>query len=356
MVVAALAVTALGVVMIQSADSRSTFAAAEYKKQILYAFLGIALMLGLSRVDYRSWRRWAPGIYALNFLLLAFILVAGHHAKGAVRWISLGPLGTFQPSEPAKLFLAIAIAAALCRGDYKRLRDLWLPVLLAAVPALLILRQPDLGTTLVILAILTTQLFFGLPRWQHFAVYFAGVASVAAVTVGTNLILKPFQKARLLVFLNPKLDPQGAGYNLNQSKIAVGNGQWFGRGLHHGTQTQLNFVPEHSRDFIFTVVGEELGFLGALFLLGLYVTLIAGGIRTMFAARDRFGFLLASGLVAMFIFHVMVNIGMTVGIMPITGIPLPFMSYGGSAVLTNYAAVGILLNVYAQKDRILLGD
>ncbi|GAC1502647.1 MAG: rod shape-determining protein RodA [Vulcanimicrobiaceae bacterium] len=356
LVVAALAVTALGVVMIQSADSRSTFAAAEYKKQIFYAALGIALMLGLSRVDYRSWRRWAPGIYALNFLLLAFILVAGHHAKGAVRWISLGPLGTFQPSEPAKLFLAIAIAAALCRGDYKRLRDLWLPLLLAAVPALLILRQPDLGTTLVILAILTTQLFFGLPRWQHFAVYFAGVASAAAVTVGTNLILKPFQKARLLVFLNPKLDPQGAGYNLNQSKIAVGNGQWFGRGLHHGTQTQLNFVPEHSRDFIFTVLGEELGFLGALFLLALYVTLIAGGIRTMFAARDRFGFLLASGLVAMFIFHVMVNVGMTVGIMPITGIPLPFMSYGGSAVLTNYAAVGILLNVYAQKDRILLGD
>ncbi|MDP9018633.1 MAG: rod shape-determining protein RodA, partial [Candidatus Eremiobacteraeota bacterium] len=244
----------------------------------------------------------------------------------------------------------------LCRAEYKRISDLWMPLVLTAVPALLILKQPDLGTTLVILAILTVQLFFGLPKLKHFAAYVAGVVAIAAVTVGTSLVLKPFQKARLLVFLNPKLDQQGAGYNLNQSKIAVGNGQWFGRGLHHGTQTQLDFVPEHSRDFIFTVLGEELGFIGALILIGLYAVMLFGGIRTMFVARDRFGFLLAAGLVAMLVFHIMVNIGMTVGIMPITGIPLPFMSYGGSAILTNYAAVGILLNIYSQRDRIMLGN
>lgn len=346
----------LGVLMIQSADLHNASAAAEYKKQIFYAVAGIALMIGVSYIDYRQWRRWAWYIYGINFALLGFILLAGHHAKGAVRWISLGPLGTFQPSEPAKLFLAIAIAAMLCRGEYTRLRDLWRPLLLAAVPALLILRQPDLGTTLVILAILTTQLFFGLPKLQHFFAYFLGVAAVAGVTVGTNLILKPFQKARLLVFLNPKLDPQGAGYNLNQSKIAVGNGEWFGRGWHHGTQTQLDFVPEHSRDFIFTVLGEELGFVGALILIAMYGVMLYGGIRTIFVARDRFGFLLAAGLVAMLVFHIMVNIGMTIGIMPITGIPLPFMSYGGSAILTNYVAVGVLLNIYAQKDRIRLGN
>jgi len=345
----------LGIVMIQSADLHNASAAAEWKKQAFFAVIGIGLMFGFSYIDYRNWRRWSASIYGVNLVLLLVILFAGHHAKGAVRWISIGPL-QFQPSEPAKLFLAIAIAAVLCRGDYKRLRDLWLPLTITAVPALFILKQPDLGTTLVILAILTAQLFFGLPKLSHFFAYFGGVLAVALVTVGTNLVLKPFQKARLLVFLNPKLDPQGAGYNLNQSKIAVGNGEWFGRGLHHGTQTQLDFVPEHSRDFIFTVLGEELGFIGALILIALYAVVLFGGIRTIFVARDRFGFLLAAGLVAMLVFHIMVNVGMTIGIMPITGIPLPFMSYGGSAILTNYAAVGILLNIYAQKDRIMLGD
>ena len=345
----------LGILTIASADLHNPGAAAEWKKQVFYMFVGIGVMIGLSYIDYRKWRRWAPAIYGINFALLAFILIHGVQAKGAVRWISLGPFGQFQPSEPAKLFLAIAIAAALCRGSYKRLPDLLLPLVLTAIPAVMILKQPDLGTTLVVLAILTTQLFFALPNLGDFGIYCAGVAVAAAAAFALKII-KPFQMARLLVFVNPKLDPQGAGYNLHQSKIAVGNGQWFGRGLHHGTQTQLDFVPEHSRDFIFTVVGEELGFLGALVLIGLYTVVLYGGIRTLFVARDRFGFLLSAGLIAMFVFHIMVNIGMTVGIMPITGIPLPFMSYGGSAMLTNYAAVGILLNIYAQKDRIMLGN
>jgi rod shape determining protein RodA len=354
--VASVLVTGLGLVTIQSANLHAGAAAVgEYRKQALSMVLGVGLMFWLANVDYRNWRRWAPAAYGVTLLLLAFILLAGHHAQGAVRWISLGPLGQFQPSEPAKLVLAIAIAAALCRGEYKRLRDLWLPLLLAFVPALLILRQPDLGTTLVILAILSAQLYFGLPKLWHFGAYFVALAASAVILLRTNLI-KPFQKARLLVFLNPKLDPQGAGYNLNQSKIAVGNGGWFGQGLHQGTQTQLNFVPEHSRDFVFTVLGEELGFIGALLLLALYVVILAAGIRTMLVARDRFGYLLAAGLVAMLIFHIMVNVGMTVGIMPITGIPLPFMSYGGSAILTDYAAIGILLNIYAQKDRGVLGN
>jgi len=354
--IASVLVTFLGLVTIQSANLHAGAAAAgEDRKQAFSMVLGVALMLFLANVDYRNWRRWAPIAYGITVLALLFILVAGHHAQGAVRWISLGPFGQFQPSEPAKLFLAITIAAALCRGSYKHLRDLWLPLVLAFVPALLILRQPDLGTTLVILAILTTQLYFGLPKLAHFGAYFGALVLGAVVLLKTNLI-KPFQKARLLVFLNPKLDPQGAGYNLNQSKIAVGNGGWFGQGLHHGTQTQLNFVPEHSRDFVFTVLGEELGFAGALLLLVLYSVIIVGGIRAMLVARDRFGYLLAAGLVAMLVFHIMVNIGMTIGIMPITGIPLPFMSYGGSAILTDYAAIGILLNIYSQKDRGVLGN
>ncbi len=354
--ISSVAIALLGVLCIQSADFRDPDASGEFKKQILYLLLGIPLMVVFSFIDYRNWQRWAPGLYVVNLLLLLFILRGGHSALGAQRWISLGPLGTFQPSEPAKLILAISLAHVLCRGSYEKFQELWKPLLAIGIPALLILKQPDLGTSLVLLAILSAQLFFGLPKLADFGIYLMGVLLVAATAVGTNVVLKPFQKARLLVFLNPKADPQGAGYNLNQSKIAVGNGEWLGRGVHRGTQTQLNFVPEHSRDFIFTVLSEEFGFVGALVLIGLYAALLVGGVRAMLAAHDRFGFLLAAGLVAMFTFHIVVNVGMTVGIMPITGIPLPFMSYGGSAVLTNFAAVGVLLNIYAQRDRDVLGN
>lgn len=356
LIAAVFALTVFGFVAIQSADLHSSGAQGEYKKQILYSIIGVAVMFVFSRVDYRNFQQWAPWLYGANLLLLAFVLKGGHHALGAQRWITLGPLGTFQPSEPAKLILAIFVAWGLCKWPFQRIEDLARPLVAVGIPALLIVKQPDLGTTLVLLAILSTQLFFGLEKIRYFIVYAVGVVATAAFTVGTNFILKPFQKARLLVFLNPKSDPQGAGYNLNQSKIAVGSGEWFGRGLHHGTQTQLNFVPEHSRDFIFTVVAEELGFVGAVTLIGLYVALLYGGIQTMLAARDKFGFLLAAGIVGMFAFHIVVNVGMTIGIMPITGIPLPFMSYGGSAVITNFAAIGMLLNIYAQRDRGMLGN
>jgi rod shape determining protein RodA len=354
LVAGSIVVTAFGIVIIQSAGLHTD--PGEYRKQILYAIIGIGVMIGFSRIDYRDLAKWAPALYVIIVLLLAFILRGGHSSHGAQRWISLGPLGTFQPSEPAKLILAISIAWVLCKGEYAKLTELWKPLLMVAIPALLVVKQPDLGTALVFMAILTAQLFFGLPRWQHFAAYALGGAAAMALAIETKYILKPFQKARLLIFLNPKADPQGAGYNLNQSKIAVGSGGWFGRGLHHGTQTQLNFVPEHSTDFIFTVVGEELGFIGTTLLLLCYGVLLFGGIVAMVSARDRFGFLLASGIVAMFAFHIVVNIGMTIGIMPITGIPLPFLSYGGSAVLTDFAAVGVLLNIYAQKDRGVLGN
>ncbi len=354
--IAAVAATAIGVVCIGSASLHNAQFAGEAHRQILYICLGVVLMVAVSLVDYRNWQRWAPGLYVVNLLLLLFILRGGHSALGAQRWISLGPLGTFQPSEPAKLVLAISLAAVLCRGRYDKLQDLWKPLLTVAIPALLILKQPDLGTALVLLAILTAQLFLGLPKLGDFAVYALGVLLVAAVAIGTNAVLKPFQKARLFVFLNPKLDPLGSGYSLNQSKIAVGSGELFGRGLYHGTQTQLNFVPENSTDFIFTVLAEEWGFAGAIALLAIYGVLLYGAVRSLLAARDRFGFLLAGGLVGMFFFHILVNVGMTIGIMPITGIPLPFVSFGGSAILTGFAAVGILLNVHSQRDRDVLGN
>ncbi|MBV8244353.1 MAG: rod shape-determining protein RodA [Candidatus Eremiobacteraeota bacterium] len=351
LLVGSIAATAIGLFVIQSAGLHTAEAHTAYRKQAVYAVLGIGIMFGCSVVDYRIWRRIAPYLYGLNLAALLAILVLPHTSHGAQRWIAIGPL-IVQPSEPAKLFLAIAIAAMLCRSDYRKLTDMWLPLLATAVPAILILKQPDLGTTLVIMAILTAELYFGLRRIEDFLIYIGGLAAAATYVVSSHF-LKPFQKARLLVFLNPKIDPQGVGYSLNQSKIAVGNGQWIGRGWHQGTQTQLNFVPEHATDFAFTVLAEEFGFLGVVVLLALYVTILVGGVQAMLAARDRFSFLLATGIVAMLCFHMIVNIGMTIGIMPITGIPLPFISYGGSAIVTDFAAIGILLNIYAQKDRLI---
>lgn len=346
-------ISLLGVLLIQSADLRDASASGEWRKQLIYVFIGLSAMMFCASTDYHYWQKWARFLYVLNLGLLGVVLHGGHSALGAVRWISLGPLGTFQPSEPAKPILAIVIATLLSRRPTADAREIAETIGLVAVPSLLILKQPDLGTTLVVMAILSAELFFGAAKAWHFTVYAFAVTVAAAFVVGTNFVLKPFQRSRLLVFLHPNVDPEGVGWNLSQSKIAVGSGELFGKGLHHGTQTQLNFVPEHSRDFIFTVLAEELGYLGALALILLYGLLFFGGVRAMLAARDRFGFLLSAGLIAMLAFHVMVNVGMTIGIMPITGIPLPFMSYGGSAIITDFMAVGILLNVHYQRDRLI---
>jgi len=353
--VAPVLVTLLGILFIRSATLHAHYAADEWRKQFIYAGIGVAMMIGAAWVDYRVWRRWALPLYLITLALLLFIAFKGHSALGAARWIQLGPF-QFQPSEPAKVVIAIALAALLCRGTYRKIQEIILPLVVVAIPAVLILKQPDLGTTLVIGAILTAELYIGLPNLFDFGLYVGTIVAAAAYVLTSEHLLKPFQRARLLVFLDPKLDPEGVGYNLNQSKIAVGSGEWFGKGLYHGTQTQLAFVPENSRDFIFTALGEEWGFIGALLLIALYTVTIASALRSIFAAKDRFGVLLAVGLIAMLAFHMIVNIGMTIGIMPITGIPLPFMSYGGSALMTDYVAVGILLNIVLQKDALVFGD
>lgn len=350
------AICVLGIVAIRSADLRSPEAGGEWTKQAFYLIGGVVVMVLFTLFDYQRFERFAIGLYVANLALLGFVMRGGHSALGAVRWISLGPLGTFQPSEPAKLILAICAASLLARKSTAGPREMVLALGMVGVPALLILKQPDLGTALVVFAILSTQLFFAVTNLRYFNLYAVGVAALAAFAVGTNVILKPFQKSRLLVFMHPDADLQGAGYNLNQSKIAVGSGELIGKGLFHGTQTQLQFVPEHSRDFIFTVVGEELGYFGTIGLLAAYAFLLVRGFRAVVSTRDRFGLLLGVGLIAMLAFHIVVNVGMTVGIMPIAGIPLPFMSYGGSAILTNFAAVGILLNMAMQGERLVFDD
>jgi len=347
--------TVLGILFIRSATLHEPYASGEWASQLVYAIVGIGAMFGVAFVDYHRWQRWAFWIYVIVVGLLILVSFLGHSALGAARWITVGGV-TFQPSEPAKLAVAIVVAALLCRSSFKKFTDLFLPLAVVLIPAILILKQPDLGTALVIGAILTAELGFGLPNLLDFWIYLGGLLAASTYVLSSDTILKPFQRSRLLVFLNPKVDPQGVGYNLNQSKIAVGSGGWFGKGLFHGTQTQLNFVPENSRDFIFTALGEEWGFVGAMLLVGIFVAMIVGGLRAMSAAQDRFGLLLSVGLVTMLAFHTIVNIGMTIGVMPIVGIPLPFMSYGGSALITDYLAAGILINIALQKDRLMFGD
>jgi rod shape determining protein RodA len=346
---AAIALSIFGLVAIKSATLHAPDARGDFGHQIAYLVVGIVAMFALAFTDYHIWYRFAKPIYALTLLMLAAVAFVGHSALGAQRWIGVGPL-VFQPSEPAKLLVTLSVAAILAnpKRPYKKWWEILLPVAAVAVPALLVLKQPDLGTALVLVAILTTMLFFALPRLAQFGAYAAVVAGAAVLS---PLFLHGYQRERLLVFLNPNHDPQGAGWSLIQSKIAVGSGELFGKGLFNGTQTQLGFVPEHATDFIFTVVGEEFGFIGATLLLGLYALLLAMGMLAVSAARDRYGLLVSAGIVSMFAFHILVNVGMTIGIMPVTGIPLPFISYGGSSLITCLASVGVLLNIHLQRTR-----
>jgi rod shape determining protein RodA len=346
----ALCLTVFGLVVIKSATLHAAGGSADVWRQAIYGVVGIALMFVVAFIDYHLWQRFALPIYLLNLLILAAVAIVGHSALGAQRWIAIGPV-VFQPSEPAKLLTILSIGALLAdpKRDYRRLREIVLPVVAIVIPTILVIKQPDLGTALIFVVILTTMLFFALPNLWQFAAYCAALAAVSTFALSTKFFLRGYQRERLLVFLHPEVDPQGAGWSLLQSKIAIGSGELAGKGLYQGTQTQLGFVPEHATDFIFTVVGEELGFLGAVLLLAAYAALLGFAMLAVTAARDRFGVLIAVGIVAMLVFQVLVNIGMTVGIMPITGIPLPFISYGGSSLVTCFLAVGVLLNIHLQR-------
>ncbi len=346
------ALVAFGLVMVYSTTRAGPRPLAFVHSQLLHLAAGVAVGLVILAVDYRVFARGAKWLYLANLVLLAAVLVLGRTSLGAQRWISLGPLGQFQPSEFAKLAIVLTLAKHLSDrpGPYESLRDL-LPFLVhTAIPVVLIFRQPDLGTALVYGAILVGMLYAAGARQRDIALLGLGAGALSPLLWH---LLHDYQRRRLLVFLDPSLDPQGAGYGLIQSKIAVGSGMLWGKGLFEGTQNVLRFVPEHHTDFIFSVVGEELGFVGAMVLLGLFLLWIARGVRIAALARDRFGALSAVGIVSMVAFHVFVNIGMTVGIMPITGIPLPFISYGGSALMTMLWATAVLVNIGMRQRKIL---
>jgi rod shape determining protein RodA len=346
LVAATVLLVAYGVVVLVSAAHGAPGAAALLRGRAMHLAMGTVALLVAARLDYRRLAAAAPVLYGGMLLALAAVLVVGDSRLGAQRWIALGPVGSIQPSELAKLVVVVTLARHLdAARALPRLRALVPYAAHVAVPALLIVRQPDLGTALVLLAILAAMLYVAGARPVDLAAAAAGGAAALPLLWGA---LHDYQRRRLLAFLDPHADPLGAGYAIIQAKIAVGSGQLFGKGLFAGTQNVLRFIPEQHTDFIFTVVGEELGFAGATVLLGLYGVWIWRALAIAAGARDRLGGLIATGIGAMMAFHVVVNIGMTVGLLPVTGIPLPLLSYGGTSLLTTLAATGLLLSVRAR--------
>jgi len=322
-------------------------------RQTIYEIVGGLLMLVLSRVDYARLRQLKYGIYALLMLSILAVLGLGHTAQGAQRAISL-PGFSFQASELGKVLLILALSAFVVdRARQLRERDTTARVmLLALVPAMLVIVEPDLGSGMVYMVIAFTLLFVAGTPWRQLAALLALVAVsltfvlVAAPAAGVH-VLKPYETERLTAFLHPTTNSQKQGYQQEESKIAIGSGQKTGQGT-NAPQTSLNYVPEAHTDFVYAAVGEQYGFVGAALVLSLYALLIWRTLRILVMAKDLFGSLLAAGIAAMLMFQVFVNVGMTIGIMPITGVTLPLMSYGGSSVITTLLAVGLLQSIYVQ--------
>jgi rod shape determining protein RodA len=323
-------------------------------RQLAYGLVGLVFMFALSRFDYSRLREWRFGIYGTMIGLILVVLAIGSAAKGSTRWIPL-PFFNLQPSELGKLFLVLALAAFMVER-MRRLSEVETTsriLLLAILPAMLVIIQPDLGSGLVYMAIAVAILFVAGTKWTHFVVLGAlATGAIAVVLVGAPAVgvevLKPYQVDRLTAFVNPTDDPRKQGYQLKQSIVGIGAGQKTGRGQEGATQTKLNFIPEHHTDFIFSVVGEEFGFAGGALILALYALLIWRALRILTMAKNLYGALIVGGITAMLMFQVFVNVGMTIGIMPITGVPLPLMSYGGSSVIVTFMAIGILQSVHAQ--------
>ena len=378
-----------GIAFVYSATSMPSAAAEHglYLKQLVW--LVIALVGGgiAAAVPYRIYMgRSAWLLYGLGLALLVATLFVGHVGLGAQRWLGWGPF-KFQPSELAKIATVILLANFLAerRLDLTQLHTLARPCIAAAIPMALVLKQPDLGTSITFLMILFTMLYwaglpllylfllvspiiniaasFFLPAWILFAAILSGVLyrsrlrlAPILLVVGVNLVvgivtpqvwshLEPYQRQRIATFLDPAADPYGAGYQIIQSKIAIGSGQAVGKGYLQGSQKALAFLPEQHTDFIFSVVGEEMGFVGAAAVTLLYLYLILRGLRIAHRARNRFGSLVAIGLTSIFLYHVLVNICMTVGLAPVTGLPLPLLSYGGTSLLTSFLQVGLIQNI-----------
>jgi rod shape determining protein RodA len=320
------------------------------KRQIAYAVAGSVALLVFSLFDYRHLKSLSAVLYGGTVVTLGLVLTGlGQVIGGARRWFDFG-FFQVQPSEFAKVAVIVAVAAFLAerKGDVGG-KDVLATLGIVALPAVLIFLEPDLGTMMVFVALTAVLLMLGGARLRHFLIL--GLVGIVVVIGAVKMgVIHDYQIERVTAFMDPNPDPQSEGYNLTQSKIAIASGGLRGKGLQaDNTQTTLDFVPEQQTDFIFTAVGEQIGFLGSSVLLGLFAFLIWRALRIAMMSRDLFGTLIAGGVAAYWSFQVFVNVGMTMGIMPITGIPLPFISFGGSAMLTNFVAVALLLNIHMRR-------
>jgi len=342
----ALIISGIGALLVYSA-THSGPEAALFRRQILWSLIGIGLMLLFLAVDYHALMEISPFLYTFGMCLLVYVLIFGRLTRHVRSWIHIGGF-QFQPSEFMKIFTALLIAKYFDSNDraYLNFRTFMVVMLILAGPVLLIAIQPAAGSAASFFPLLGVAMFFGgiKPRYWLIAI----LCGLVTLPIGWHF-LKPFQRERIKIFLDPARDPLGSGYQLMQAKIATGSGGITGKGFLHGTQVNLEYLPARHTDFIFSVLGEEWGFVGVIVVLTLYLFLILESLAVAKAARDRGGTFLVLSLVAFFIYHVVINVGMQIGLLPVTGIPLPLISYGGSATMMFFIAVGLILNVDFRK-------
>jgi rod shape determining protein RodA len=344
-----LAIVAVGLLTLYSAVAAGgKIYSAIFMRQVYWLGLGMVVMVLAFALDYQWLDRLAYPLFACGLLLLIAVLVSGRTVSGSRRWLDLGVVA-FQPSELMKPLLVIVLARFFSRREQRgayRLRDLSVPAAMVVVPVLLVLMEPDLGTAMVLLIIAVSIILFA-------GVNPRSLLLLAGLGLGCLppfwFLMKGYQRQRILTLLDPARDPLGAGYHIIQSKIAVGSGQFWGKGFLHGTQSQLRFIPEHHTDFIFSVLAEEWGFVGCLILAGLFLCLVIRGLSVARRSRDHFGAMLALGISASVFWHASINMAMVLGMLPVVGITLPLVSYGGSSILVTLGGIGIMLNVGMRK-------
>jgi rod shape determining protein RodA len=340
----------MGAATIHSAnyDIAAQHAGALPARQMIWFGLGLVVMFATFAIDYHYVDRLAYPFFGVMLLLLLLVLFIGHSGGGSQRWIDLG-FFRLQPSEPAKVAIVLMMAKYFQqdepRGGY-RLRNLWVPFGLVAPLIFLTLVQPDLGTAIILGLVFISMILMGGLRLKSFF-YLAGTG-LAFLPIGWQF-LRPYQQQRVLTFIDPNRDPLGAGYHVIQSQIAIGSGEIFGKGYMRGTQNRLDFLPAQHTDFIFAVFSEEWGFVGGFVLLACYFALIVYGLRLVERAKDRFGALLVFGMLSIIFWHVVINVAMVAGVLPVVGVPLPLFSYGGSALATMMFAVGLMINVSMRR-------
>lgn len=340
-------VAGVGFAMLYSAAGGNMNPWAE--RQMMRFGVGVLIMIVVATIDVRLWLRYAYVLYFVALVLLVGVEVGGYVGMGAQRWISLGVIN-IQPSELMKIFMVLALARyfhGIPVEDIGRISRLVIPVIMVAVPTALILRQPDLGTAIMLAMTAGAVMFLaGVRLWKFAAL---GVAAMAAAPIAWQF-LHTYQKKRVLTFLNPETDPLGAGYHIIQSKIALGSGGLAGKGFMQGPQSHLHFLPEMQTDFIFTMLAEEFGLIGALGLITLYVLIVTYGIIIAVRARNQFGRLVAGGITTTFFLYVFINIAMVTGLIPVVGVPLPLVSYGGTVMMTLLIGFGLVIGVGVHKD------